>query len=68
MFTHESFRPYQLSIEFMKIAMILLEEIPRGNFHIRDQLKRAATSIPLNIAEGTGKSTRVDRYLSLIHI
>ncbi|MCB0331733.1 MAG: four helix bundle protein, partial [Bdellovibrionales bacterium] len=31
------------------------------NGHIRDQLKRAATSIPLNLAEGSGKMSNKDK-------
>ncbi len=27
MFTHENFKPYQLSIEFMSVVMTLLEKI-----------------------------------------
>ncbi len=61
MFGHERFKPYQLSIEFLRIAMQLLDNLPKGNAHIRDQLKRAATSVPLNIAEGSGKTTKIDK-------
>ncbi len=61
MFTHEKFEAYQLSIEFTELALQLLEELPTGHSVLRDQLKRAAFSVPLNIAEGTGKSGRADR-------
>lgn len=61
MFGHEQFKPYQLSIQFLAIAMKLLDQLQKGNTYIRDQLKRAATSIPLNIAEGSGKMTNPDK-------
>jgi len=61
MFGHERFEAYQLSIQFLKISMGLLERLPRGNGHIKDQLKRAAISIPLNIAEGSGKTEKNER-------
>jgi four helix bundle protein len=61
MFCHELFKPYKLSIEFLTTAMHLLDRIPRGNAHLKDQLRRASTSIPLNIAEGNGRRTLVDR-------
>lgn len=61
MFGHERFKAYELSIEFLSIAIQLLDQLPKGNAQLRDQLKRAATSIPLNIAEGSGKMTNRDK-------
>src|SRR5438046_9528526 len=37
-----------------------LDRLP-GNVSVRNQLDRASTSIPLNIAEGNGKFTSPDR-------
>ncbi len=61
MFAHENFEPYRLSIKFLIIANRIIERLPRGNAHLRDQLKRAATSVPLNIAEGSGKVHKLER-------
>ena len=61
MFAHEKFEAYQLSIQFLKGALNILENLPAGTADLRDQLRRAATSIPLNIAEGTGKRQPADR-------
>ncbi len=41
--------------------MAIIESLPRGNAELKDQLKRAALSIPLNIAESCGKISDADR-------
>lgn len=61
MFTHEKFEAYQLSIDLTHVVLRILDAFPAGHASLRDQLRRAAFSIPLNIAEGTGKSGRSDR-------
>ena len=61
MFDHEKFEPYQLAITYWESALRLLEKIPAGNSAIRDQLKRASSSISLNIAEGSGRNKVDDR-------
>lgn len=59
-FDHEKLNVYQRSIQFVTWAGELLEHIPK-NLAAHNQLDRASTSIPLNIAEGTGKTTSSDR-------
>lgn len=61
MFDHERFEAYQLSIAFWESVLRLLQEIPTGNAAIKEQLKRAASSIPLNLAEGCGRTKTEDR-------
>ena len=58
---HENLDVYQCSIDFLALALRVAARLPRGEREIRDQLKRAAISIPLNIAEGAGKLTGPDR-------
>ena len=55
MLDHEKLDVYKISIEFMALAIKIVENVPRGYSSLSDQLKRAAWSIPLNIAEGCGK-------------
>ncbi len=59
-FGHERLNVYQASIRFVAWASPLLETLPK-RLSVTDQLDRASTSIPLNIAEGNGKFTAADR-------
>ena len=54
-FDHEKLDVYVAAIEFVTLADDVVEQLPRGRGHLADQLHRAATSIPLNIAEGAGE-------------
>ena len=59
-FDHEKLDVYQESIRFVSWVNELLEKIPKS-LAVHNQLDRASTSIPLNIAEGNGKYTPADR-------
>ena len=59
-FDHEKLRVYQDAIAFVAWADDLLETVQR-KAALKDQLERASTSIPLNIAEGNGKSWPKER-------
>ena len=66
-FDHERLDVYQRALDFMVVAEEVIQGLPRGRGHLSDQLTRAATSIVLNIAEGTGKASAADKrryYLS----
>jgi four helix bundle protein len=52
---------YQRSIEFLALAHRLRERLPKGHADLADQLRRAAQSVPQNIAEGCGRKTRADK-------
>ena len=57
---HEKLDVYKVSLEFITWTIPLLDRLP-GSPAVRNQLDRASTSIPLNIAEGNGKFTSPDR-------
>lgn len=59
-FDHEKLTVYQTSIKFVAWADDLLVDVPKS-VAVHNQLDRASTSIPLNIAEGNGKYTSADR-------
>lgn len=60
LFDHEKLKVYQASVEFAAWATSLLERVPK-TLDVHNQLDRASTSTPLNIAEGNGKFTAPDR-------
>lgn len=59
-FDHEKLIAYQRGIQFVAWSSQLLEKLP-ANFSVSDQLERASTSVPLNLAEGNAKHTTPDR-------
>ena len=59
LFDHEKLEVYQSAIAFCAWAGELIDRLPR--IAARDQLDRASTSIPLNIAEGNAKFSATDR-------
>ena len=59
-FDHEKLKVYQASIDFVVWVQKIMDKIPKRHV-VHDQLDRASTSIPLNIAEGNGKYTQKDR-------
>jgi four helix bundle protein len=58
--SYERLDVYQRTIEFLAIILPVIDDFPRGHAAVRDQLRRAALSIALNIAEGVGRTTATD--------
>ncbi len=59
-FDHEKLKVYQRALDFVEFTDALLSTFPKS-MAVCDQLDRASTSIPLNIAGGDGKFTSKDR-------
>jgi len=60
LFDHEKLEVYRASLAFLVWLEPVLQKLPKS-LAVVDQLDRASTSIPLNIAEGNGKFTGADR-------
>ena len=60
-FGHEKLRVYQASLEYVAFVYECADGLKGYHRHARDQWLRASQSIPLNIAEGNGKSSPADR-------
>ena len=52
---------YQFAVRFLPLAAEIASAMPRKHVSLADQLRRASISIPLNIAEGSGKTTGPDQ-------
>ena len=61
LFGHEKLEVYQLSVKYVSSVFEQSDDLCGKHRHARDQWLRASQSIPLNIAEGNGKSTDPDR-------
>ncbi len=59
-FDHEKLNVYQASLTFITWATELISKV-EVKAAVKDQLDRASTSVPLNIAEGNGKFAIKDR-------
>ena len=54
-FDHEKLDVYRAAVELVILIDNVVEHFPRGRAYLADQLHRAGTSVPLNIAEGAGE-------------
>jgi four helix bundle protein len=61
MLAHEKLDVYRCAIDFLALASRVLDGLPRGQAALADQLRRAAMSIPLNVAESAGCRSGAER-------
>jgi four helix bundle protein len=58
---HTKLDAYHRALDLLDLLDRLLEGLPAGRAHLKDQLDRAGTSIVLNIAEGAGEFSLPDK-------
>jgi len=54
-FDHERLDVYQCALQALDLCDAVVDQMPKGRAHLKDQLDRAATSVVLNVAEGAGE-------------
>ncbi|MDX2089849.1 MAG: four helix bundle protein [Kofleriaceae bacterium] len=62
MLDYEKLDVYRCAIEHLAFVFRSIPAIPRGYAALVDQWRRAAMSVPLNIAEAVGKTSEADRH------
>src|SRR5690242_8986018 len=60
MLAYQRLDVYRCAVHALALSAQLSDEIPRGYGMLSDQLRRAALSISLNIAEGSGRPSPQD--------
>ncbi|PKL43593.1 MAG: four helix bundle protein [Candidatus Riflebacteria bacterium HGW-Riflebacteria-2] len=60
-FDHEKLDVYRIAIEMTAWMFDMSRTVKEMSRHTKDQMIRAAQSVPLNIAEGNGKRSVADR-------
>ena len=67
-FKFEKLEVWDLALEYVDMAYAIAEQLPRSEeYNLKSQIKRAATSVALNIAEGSTGQTDLEqaRFLGL---
>ena len=60
---HKDLDLWKTSIELVKAVYVVLDDFPKKEeFALSSQIRRAAVSIPSNIAEGCGRGTNKELY------
>jgi four helix bundle protein len=61
MLDYEKLDVYRCAIQHLAFVFRSIPAVPRGYSALVDQWRRAAMSVPLNIAEAVGKTSEADR-------
>ncbi len=61
MLDHEKLDVYTVALQLANASFDIADQLPKGYGSLADQLRRAATSVPANIAEACGRQHGKDR-------
>ena len=62
MYKFEKLRVWQAALEYIDLIYEISEQLPRSEqYNLRSQIQRAATSVALNIAEGSTGQTNAEQ-------
>lgn len=61
MLDHEKLDVYAVALKLASTSFDIADQLPKGYGSLADQLRRAATSVPANIAEACGRQHGKDR-------
>ncbi len=59
---------WRISMDLVDLVIVSTRELPRSEFDVRRQIRRAAISIPANVAEGYRRKKRRLAYQNYISI
>ena len=59
---------WKLSMDLVDVVLAATKEMPRNEFDLRKQIRRAAVSIPANIAEGYRRKKKRPAYQNHVSI
>ena len=65
-FDHHKLDVYRRALELLETCDEVVNQLPPGRAHVRDQMDRAACSVVANTAEGTGEFSRKEKALEII--
>jgi len=65
--THKDLIVYKKSQELVVLAHKFIEKLPHKEFDLISQMKKSVYSIPLNIAEGSGRNSK-DQLLYFLNV
>ena len=66
--TYKDLNLWQKSMELVKLTYLLVKKLPKEEtYALSDQMRRAAVSIPSNIAEGNGRKSNIE-YIRFLDI
>ena len=60
-FDFEKMDVYRRSLTAIDLCIDIISKMPRGNSNLADQLRRAISSVALNISEGSGEFKQAEK-------